>query len=80
MVWAFQDANTKTELNMQKTYWEKHLRRIEEEEAGVAKKASDPDAGLTPQKHWVGSTPGFSVLSTLTVVPASSQIQEEGKS
>lgn len=80
LVWAFQDADTKTELNMQKTYWEKHLRRIEEEEAGVARKASDPDAGLTPQKLWVGSAPSFSVLRTLIEVSASSQVQDEGKS
>lgn len=51
MVWAFQEADAKTELDMQENSWEKHLRRIKGEGAQVCRKASNPDAGLTPMER-----------------------------
>lgn len=41
MVWAFQEADAKTELDMQENSWEKCLRRIKGEGEGVCRKASD---------------------------------------
>lgn len=51
MVWAFQVADAKTELDMQGNSWEKHMRRIKGEGAGIGRCASNPDAGVTPMER-----------------------------